>query len=64
MRLLAPLIFPPAIYCTGANYMAHAEEMSAEGTGVDKANTQPYLFLKSGPHCVIGPGDEIRLPGI
>jgi 2-keto-4-pentenoate hydratase/2-oxohepta-3-ene-1,7-dioic acid hydratase in catechol pathway len=64
VKLLAPLLYPPAIYCTGANYMAHAEEMSAEGKGVDKATTQPYLFLKSGPHCVIGPGDEIRLPGV
>jgi len=64
VRLMAPIIFPPAIYCTGANYMAHAEEMSAEGKGVDKTTTQPYLFLKSGPHCVIGPGDEIRLPGV
>jgi len=64
VRILAPILYPPAIYCTGANYMAHAEEMSAEGKGVDKATTQPYLFLKSGPHCVIGPGDEIRLPGV
>src|SRR4029079_957299 len=29
IRLMAPIIFPPAIYCTGANYTAHAEEMSA-----------------------------------
>lgn len=64
VKLLAPLLFPPAIYCTGANYMAHAEEMSAEGSGVDKATTQPYLFLKSAQHCVIGPGAEIRLPGV
>jgi 2-keto-4-pentenoate hydratase/2-oxohepta-3-ene-1,7-dioic acid hydratase in catechol pathway len=64
VKLMAPLLYPPAIYCTGANYMAHAEEMSAEGKGVDKATTQPYLFLKSGPHCVIGPGDEVRLPGV
>ncbi len=64
VNLLAPLLYPPAIYCTGANYMAHAEEMSAEGKGVDKATTQPYLFLKSGPHCVIGPNAEIRLPVI
>ena len=48
VRLLAPLLYPPAIYCTGANYMAHAEEMSAEGSGVDKTTIQPYLFLKSG----------------
>ncbi len=64
VKLMAPLLYPPAIYCTGANYMAHAEEMSAEGAGVDKATTQPYLFLKSGPHCVIGPNEEIRLPGV
>jgi 2-keto-4-pentenoate hydratase/2-oxohepta-3-ene-1,7-dioic acid hydratase in catechol pathway len=64
VKLMAPLLYPPAIYCTGANYMAHAEEMSAEGAGVDKATTQPYLFLKSGPHCVIGPGQDIRLPGV
>ncbi len=61
-RLLAPILYPPAIYCTGANYMAHAEEMSAEGAGVDKATTQPYLFLKSPQHCVIGPCDAIKLP--
>lgn len=64
VKLLAPLLYPPAIYCTGANYMAHAEEMSAEGKGVDKATTRPYLFLKSGPHCVIGPNAAIRLPAI
>jgi 2,4-diketo-3-deoxy-L-fuconate hydrolase len=64
VKLLAPLLYPPAIYCTGANYVAHAEEMSAEGSGVDKSTTQPYLFLKSGQHCIIGPGAEIRLPGV
>ena len=64
VRLLAPLLYPPAIYCAGANYADHAAEMSAEGKGVDKATTQPYFFLKSGPHCVIGPGAAIRLPAI
>jgi 2-keto-4-pentenoate hydratase/2-oxohepta-3-ene-1,7-dioic acid hydratase in catechol pathway len=64
VKLLAPVLYPPAIYCTGANYMDHAREMSSEGKGVDKKTTQPYLFLKSGPHCVIGPGDDIRLPGV
>lgn len=64
VKLMAPIYYPPAIYCTGANYMAHAEEMSAEGSGIDKATTQPYLFLKSARHCMIGPNDEIRLPGV
>ena len=62
VKLMAPIYYPPAIYCTGANYLAHAEEMSAEGAGVDKATTQPYLFLKSAQHCMIGPGDAIQLP--
>lgn len=62
VKLMAPIYYPPAIYCTGANYMAHAEEMSAEGAGVDKATTQPYLFLKSAQHCMIGPNDAIMLP--
>ena len=64
VKLMAPIYYPPAIYCTGANYMAHAKEMSAEGSGVDKTVTQPYLFLKSARHCMIGPNDEIRLPGV
>jgi 2,4-didehydro-3-deoxy-L-rhamnonate hydrolase len=64
VRLLAPLLYPPAIYCAGANYADHAAEMSAEGKGVDKATTQPYFFLKSGPHCIIGPGAAVRLPAI
>jgi 2-keto-4-pentenoate hydratase/2-oxohepta-3-ene-1,7-dioic acid hydratase in catechol pathway len=62
IKLQAPLMYPPAIYCTGANYSDHAKEMSAEGKGVDKSVTQPYLFLKSGPHCVLGPADAIALP--
>ncbi len=65
VRLMAPLIYPPAIYCAGANYNAHAKEMSSDGkSGVDKTATQPYFFLKSGPHCLIGPGAEIRLPAL
>jgi 2-keto-4-pentenoate hydratase/2-oxohepta-3-ene-1,7-dioic acid hydratase in catechol pathway len=64
IKLQAPLMYPPAIYCTGANYSAHAQEMSAEGKGVDKSVTQPYLFLKSGPHCVLGPADCIALPSV
>ena len=64
LNLLPPILYPPAIYCTGANYRAHAKEMNAEDAGVDKATGQPYLFLKSGPHCVVGPCDAIRLPNV
>src|SRR5262245_30069879 len=46
VQLLAPLLYPPAIYCAGANYNDHAREMSQDGKGgVDKTTTQPYFFL-------------------
>jgi 2,4-didehydro-3-deoxy-L-rhamnonate hydrolase len=64
VRLMPPILYPPAIYCTGANYRAHAHEMNAEDAGVDKSTGQPYLFLKSAQHCMIGPGDAIRLPRV
>jgi len=65
VKLLAPLLYPPAIYCAGANYKKHAMEMSPDGkTFPDKTKVQPYFFLKSPPHCVIGPGADIRLPSV
>jgi 2-keto-4-pentenoate hydratase/2-oxohepta-3-ene-1,7-dioic acid hydratase in catechol pathway len=65
VRLMAPLLYPPAIYCAGANYNDHAKEMSEGGRGgVDKTTTQPYFFLKSGRHCIIGPGADILLPAV
>ena len=64
VKLHAPLLYPAAIYCTGANYMEHAKEMSSEGTGVDKSKTQPYLFLKASRHCVIATGEDIRIPNV
>ena len=65
LDLMAPLLFPPAIYCAGANYKKHAMEMSADKkTYPDKSVTNPYFFLKNGPHCVIGPNEEIKLPAL
>ncbi|MFT5438718.1 MAG: 2-keto-4-pentenoate hydratase/2-oxohepta-3-ene-1,7-dioic acid hydratase in catechol pathway [Alphaproteobacteria bacterium] len=65
VHLLAPILFPPAIYCAGANYKKHAMEMSPDGkTFPDKTKVKPYFFLKNARHCVIGPGDDIRLPAI
>lgn len=65
VQLLAPLLYPACIYCAGANYKKHAMEMSPDGkTYPDKTVTDPYFFIKAGPHCVIGPGAEIRLPKV
>jgi len=63
--LLAPILYPPAIYCAGANYKKHAMEMSPDGkTFPDKTKVKPYFFLKNPRHCVIGPGADIRLPAV
>ena len=65
VQLLAPLLYPGCIYCAGANYKKHAMEMSPDGkTYPDKSVTNPYFFIKAGPHCVIGPGADIALPKV
>jgi 2-keto-4-pentenoate hydratase/2-oxohepta-3-ene-1,7-dioic acid hydratase in catechol pathway len=63
VQLLAPILYPGAIYNAAANYIDHQKEMN-DGTALEKSDTTPYFFLKSGPHCVIGPGAEIRLPKV
>lgn len=62
-RLMAPLLYPGAIFCAAANYTDHMKEMTGREPP-DKAVTRPYFFLKSASHCVIGPEDPIRLPKI
>jgi len=57
-RLLAPLLYPSAIFCAGANYVDHLEEMNAalkmnvnpdpRSLGLD-----PWHFLKA-PRSVVG----------
>jgi 2-keto-4-pentenoate hydratase/2-oxohepta-3-ene-1,7-dioic acid hydratase in catechol pathway len=57
LRLAAPLYNPGTIYCAGANYFDHAEEM---GQKINKNEIEPLFFLKS---CgsIVGPGDDVRL---
>jgi 2-keto-4-pentenoate hydratase/2-oxohepta-3-ene-1,7-dioic acid hydratase in catechol pathway len=66
VRLLAPLPLPRRnLFCVGRNYHAHARELQAS---VFKDNTRtvdawPIVFTKV-PESVIGPADEVQLPGI
>lgn len=65
VKLMAPVLYPPVVFNAGANYIDHQKEMSQDGkTQLVKEDTDPYFFLKSGPHCIIGPGDDIRLPKV
>jgi 2-keto-4-pentenoate hydratase/2-oxohepta-3-ene-1,7-dioic acid hydratase in catechol pathway len=62
-NLLAPILYPPVVYNAAANYIDHQKEMSG-GEQLVKEDTHPYFFLKAGPHCIIGPGADIRLPAV
>ena len=61
--LLAPVLYPPVVYNAAANYVDHQKEMSG-GEQLVKEDTHPYFFLKAGPHCIIGPDADIRLPAV
>lgn len=66
VTLLAPIPRPMAIYCAGANYRDHANEMArAQGKPdpVDphELGLRSWHFLKVG-HCVTGPGATVNIP--
>jgi 2-keto-4-pentenoate hydratase/2-oxohepta-3-ene-1,7-dioic acid hydratase in catechol pathway len=61
VTLQAPILYPWAIFNAGSNYPEHQQEMGQQ-EATDKSVTQPYMFLKSPAHCVIGPGHEVRIP--
>jgi len=63
-KFLAPLPRPRVIYCAGANYRDHAEEMASIG-GKPAADpradgARPWFFLKS-PHSVVAPGATLHV---
>lgn len=61
VKLQAPILYPWAIFNAGSNYPEHQQEMGQK-EATDKSVTQPYMFLKSPAHCVIGPGQEVKIP--
>ena len=68
IRVLAPILHPGALFCAGANYWDHLEEMAEIAkrvTGKAPAMTKakdPYFFLKTAAGSIIGPGTPARLP--
>lgn len=55
VNLAAPVPRPGKVICIGLNYKDHAAESDM------KLPERPLVFSKF-PTCIIGPGDEIRLP--
>ena len=65
VALEAPLPRPRRnIFCVGRNYRAHAKELSGSvfKASAPDADGWPIVFTKV-PECVVGPHDEVRLPG-
>ena len=66
VKLLAPIPRPMAIYCAGANYRDHANEMARAQGKPDPVDPHTlglhsWHFLKLG-HCVVGPEVPVKIP--
>jgi 2,4-didehydro-3-deoxy-L-rhamnonate hydrolase len=59
-KLLAPILYPDAIFCAFANYIDHMKEMS-DRSPPDKTKVKPLFFYKH-PRSVIGPEETVMLP--
>jgi 2-keto-4-pentenoate hydratase/2-oxohepta-3-ene-1,7-dioic acid hydratase in catechol pathway len=71
VELMAPLLYPTALLCAGANYWDHLEEMARAGAAGAKPGepwtrppkpAEPWFFVKTSAHSVIGPNAPIHLP--
>jgi len=65
VKLLAPILYPAALFCAGANYWDHMEEMArVKGDVIDRSKRprEPWFFLKTSAHSIIGPGAPAHLP--
>ena len=67
VRLHAPLLYPGAIYCAGANYADHVAEMARAQNMPPPADPRtlglkPWFFIKPPRACVVGPGARVARP--
>jgi 2-keto-4-pentenoate hydratase/2-oxohepta-3-ene-1,7-dioic acid hydratase in catechol pathway len=67
VRLLAPILYPGAIFCAGANYRDHVAEMSKalglpDEPDPHELGLKPWHFIKPAVACVRATGDRIALP--
>lgn len=66
-KLLAPLLYPGAIFCAGANYTDHVAEMEraqgrVPGPTMKERGELPWHFIKTAASSVVGPGAVVHLP--
>lgn len=66
-RLLAPVLYPGAIFCAGANYADHVLEMARAQNAPPPPDPHeiglaPWHFIKTARSSVVGPGARVALP--
>ncbi len=68
LKLLPPILYPPAVFCAGANYWDHLAEMAEflkRMTGKDSKMEklkEPWFFIKTSAHSILGHDAPLRLP--
>ena len=68
-KLQAPILWPSAIYCAGANYADHAAEMARASGRTPEPDPhalglKPRHFLKAGRSTLAAPGDTVQITGL
>jgi 2-keto-4-pentenoate hydratase/2-oxohepta-3-ene-1,7-dioic acid hydratase in catechol pathway len=66
-KLLAPILYPGAIYCAGANYTDHMQEMARVMSlppepDPHERGIKPWHFLKTSRGSIVGPGEPVKMP--
>jgi len=66
-QLLAPVMYPGTVFCAGANYRDHVDEMTkALNLPVEpdphELGLKPWHFIKASVPCIRGSGARIALP--
>src|SRR5579864_3659758 len=69
VRLLAPILWPSAIYCAGANYADHAAEMARASGRTPEPDPhtlglKPWHFLKAGRSTLAAPDATVTITGL
>lgn len=68
LSMLAPILYPGAFFCAGANYWDHLQEMAEiakRTTGKDVSlvkPAEPWFFMKTTAGSIVGDGAPVRLP--
>jgi len=65
VKLLAPVLYPSAIYCAGANYSDHVANMARiqnipNEPDPHELGLHPWHFIKA-PRCIVATGDAVEL---